>query len=255
MIVITLMVIPSVATQTPIHEYFGVEGCYFFWTVNCMYLVQLAVGGIGMAALRLICFHYLFKKEINTNQLMKRVLLSEKVLAIICFSMLASGVLLNGWETAILYQFCMNLGPVQAQVLHNYAEKEYNHFLVNSLRVGAVFFGQVIITGELVIYLWLLYHLRLHDVKTHQEGVITAKMVSERKRKNVITLYGQITSFVVEIVLSIYIMIHVSFNQSIVDPSVFPISNIVSFTIVALAQFFTSHDMRRFVKETWDFAL
>ena len=222
MTIIIIMTISSVVTQTPIHEYFGVKGCYFFWSVNSMYLVQLAVGGIGMAALRLICFHYLFKKEINANQLMKSVLICEKVLAIVCLSMLASGVLLNGWETAILYQFCMNLGTVQAKVLHDYADREYNHFLVNSLRVGAVIFGQLIIIGELVIYLWLIYHLRMHDKQKHQQGIITSSMVYERKRKNVITLYGQITSFVVEIVLSIYIMIHVSVNQSIVDPSVFP---------------------------------
>ena len=33
--------------------------------------------------------------------------------------------------------------------------------------------GTVFAIGKLAIYLWLLYHLRLHDDKTHQEGVIT----------------------------------------------------------------------------------
>ena len=255
MTVIAILTVTSVASQTPIHEYFGVEGCYFFWTVNSIYLVQLAVGGIGLAVFRLICFHYLFVKEINVNQLMKRVLICEKALAVVCFSMLTSGVMLNGWETAILYQFCMNLGPIHAKVLHDYEDREYNDLLVNSLRAGAVFLRQVLIIGEFGIYLWLIYHLRLHDKQIHQTGIITATMVLERKRKNVITLYGQITSFVVEIVLSIYIIIHVSVNQSIVDPSVFPISNIGSFTIIALAQFLTSHDMRRFVRETWHITL
>ena len=106
-----------------------------------------------------------------------------------------------------------------------------------------------------MIYLWLLYQLHIHDKQIYQEGIITSAMVLERKRKNVITLYGQVASFVVEIVMSIYVIIHALIYPSITDPSVMTINSIVTLTAIALTQFFTSHDMRRFVKEVWNVTL
>ena len=254
MTIITLMTIVPIATQTSMYEYFGEEGCYFFWTVNNIYLAELAICGFGMAAFRLFCFHYLFKKEVNPKEVVRNILILEKAVEVALIAMLVGGVTLNGWEKAISYQFCRNFGPAQADVIHHYENREYNHTIVKLLRLGAVVIGQVVVIGELVIYLWILYHLYKHDKQKHEEGVITNDMVIERKQKNVITLYGQIASFVVEIVLSIYIIIHVSVT-SITDPSIFPITNIVTFTIIALTQFFSSHEMKRFVQEMWNISL
>ena len=255
MIVIVTMTLSSVITQKPMYEYFGVEGCYFFWTVNNIYMVEATLGGFGMAIFRLVCFHFLFKKEINTKELMKNILLYGKVAIFVIMLTTASGVALSGMETAIFYQFCMNLGPTQAKVLHEYDNPIYNHMLVKFLRTGPAITCQMMIIGELMIYLWLLYQLRIHDKQIYQEGIITSTMVLERKRKNVITLYGQVTSFVVEIVMSIYVIIHALIYPSITDPSVMTINSIVTFTAIALTQFFTSHDMRRFVKEVWNVTL
>ena len=102
---------------------------------------------------------------------------------------------------------------------------------------------------------WRLYQLRLHDKQKYQEGIITSDMVLERKRKNVITLYGQTASFVVEIVMSTYVIFHALINQSISDPSIMTINTIVSFTAIALTQFFTSYETRRFVKDVWNVSL
>ena len=255
MIIIVAMTLSSAITKTPMHKHFGVKGCYFFWAVSNIYLCDAIVGGFGIAVFRLVCFHFLFKKEINANQLMRNVLFYGKVTVFILFVVGTTEIILNGMETAILYQFCMDLGPVQAKVLHQYENHQKNHPIFSILRIGCVVIAQMMIIGELTIYLWLLYQLRIHDKERYQEGVITTDMVKERKRKNVITLYGQMASFVVEIVMSFYVMIHALIYPSITDPSVFTINSIVSLTMIALIQFFTSHDMRRFVNEVWNIAL
>ena len=166
-----------------------------------------------------------------------------------------SGVALGGMETAIFYQFCMNLGPTQAKILHEYENLVYNRLLVKFLRTGPAITCQMMIIGELMVYLWLLYQLRIHDKQKYQDGIITSDMIHERKHKNVITLYGQVVSFDVKIVMSIYVIIHALIYPSITDPSVMTINSIVTFTAIALTQFFTSHDMRRFVKEVWNVTL
>merc|ERR1711893_297630 len=149
-------------------------------------------------------------------------------------------------ETAVLYQFCMNFGPTQAKVLHEYQYQHHIHTPVKFLRGGIIITGQLMIIGELIIYLWLLYQLRIHDKQKREENIITSDVYLERKRKNVITLYGQMASFIVEIVMSTYVIFHALINQSIADPSVMTINTIVTFSVIALTQFFTSHELRRF---------
>ena len=83
---------------------------------------------------------------------------------------------------------------------------------------------------------------------TPDKDIITPQVQRQRNHKNVITLYGQMASFVVEIVMSTYVIFHALINQSITDPSVMTINTIVTFSVIALTQFFTSHELRRFVK-------
>ena len=97
------------------------------------------------------------------------------------------------------------------------------------------------------MYVWIIKELWSHDKTKHQEGVITKHMREERNRKNVITIYGQIASFVTELIGSVYTMFHVA-NESLTAPSVMPISTIIIFFFVSLSQFFISHELRRFVR-------
>ena len=101
--------------------------------------------------------------------------------------------------------------------------------------------------GGIFIYVWLIYQLWKHDEISQKENIITEKTQRERNKKNVITLNGQVSSFFVEFVTTIYTIVHIT-NNSALDPSVMPISLIVVFTLIALSQFLTSHEMKRFVK-------
>ena len=76
-------------------------------------------------------------------------------------------------------------------------------------------------------------------------------MKKERNQKNVITLYGQVLSFLVETAFNIYMLIHFS-NLSMFEASFMPISQVVASTIISVIQLVTSHEMRRFLKNQFN---
>ena len=63
-------------------EYVGQAGCRVYWGVNILYQWVMVTAGFGMAIYRLICFHYLFKKELNTKKIAKYILLTELVVSL-----------------------------------------------------------------------------------------------------------------------------------------------------------------------------
>ena len=140
------------------------------------------------------------------------------------------------------------------QTLHKYTYRNNHHFNelhLKWLRFGLHLFGQVLFTVELVIYAWILYNLWKHDKKNHSEGIITEPMKRERNQKNVITIYGQVSSFLVETAFNIYTLVQFS-NLSLFEASLMPISQIVSSTIISTIQLATSHEMRRFLKNQFN---
>ena len=110
--------------------------------------------------------------------------------------------------------------------------------------------GQALFIAELAIYAWILYNLWKHDKENHKSGVITEPMKRERNQKNVITLYGQVLTFGVETAANIYIMVNIAKSKA--EVSFYPITIIVSSTIISVIQLATSHEMRRFLKNRFD---
>ena len=74
-----------------------------------------------------------------------------------------------------------------------------------------------------------------------------------RNRKNVITLSGQVTSFIVEFLTSMIYLAQI-FYHDLADPSHQPILLIFASTIISCVQLGSSHELKRFVKsliEKW----
>ena len=250
MIMLTSMTALPIAFQAPLKDFIGVDGCYAFWVAQICYLNQTVVSGTGMGAFRIICLRNLFP-TVDKGKLVKYILAVQFACAICLTGMLLEAIILNGWERVIFYQFCMGLGSTSADVINIYENKHFDEILAKRLRQMVVFISQICIIVELLMYVWIIKELWSHDKTKHQEGIITKHMREERNRKNVITIYGQIASFVTELIGSVYIMIHVA-NESLTDPSVMPISTIIIFFFVSLSQFFTSHELRRFVRAEWN---
>ena len=68
-----------------------------------------------------------------------------------------------------------------------------------------------------------------------------------RNRKNVITLSGQVTSFIVEFLTSMIYLAQI-FYHDLADPSHQPILLIFASTIISCVQLGSSHELKRFVK-------
>ena len=251
MLSVTSMTTMSLATQTPIKETFGQNGCHFYWTACKIYDWGMVSSGNGMAIYRLICFHYLFKKDLNHKVMSKYILISEWILSIISISCNATCFNMFGWEKAIFYQFCMDYGTEKVDVLHQYESKDFDVFLYWILRFGPNIVAQIMIILELSIYLWIIWHLKKHDDVNCKNKIITEQMKRERHQKNVITLKGQAAGFVVEMAYVTYVAVHSS-NFSLVDSSIMPISQIIGATTISVAQLLASHEMKRFLRNKFN---
>ena len=250
---ISVMTIVPIATQKPMYEYVGQLGCQFYWGANIAFGWVMATTGVGMATFRLICFHYLFKKEINAKKIAKNILLGELVLTVVMMSLVVFLFMYIGWEKALFYQYCMNMGHTESKTIHEYnqGDDQLGKSYRKGLRLAVNSFGQALVIAEMIIYGWILYNLWKHDKENHSKGIITETMKKERKQKNAITLFGQIASFFVETAFNIYTMIHMS-NLSLVEASFMPISQIVASTVISAIQLASSHEMRRFVKNQFN---
>ena len=124
---------------------------------------------------------------------------------------------------------------------------EFNPLLNKALRNGPQVIGHCLILLELLIYLWIIYHLWKHDKENEKEKIITIKMREQRNQKNIVTLKGQMITFVVEMLYSTYLAVHNVYSP-FGDASIVPIMLIVLSTSVSVVQIMTSHEMVRFIK-------
>ena len=253
MTAISIMTTIPIATQRPMSDYVGRMGCQFYWGVNITFQSLMVNSGVGMAIYRLICFQNLFKKHLNTKKIIKTILLAELALLIFMITFSAFIYTTFGWEKALFYQFCMNLGTAEVDTLHKYTHENtiLDPSYLKWVRFVLYLYGQGLFVAELAIYAWILFNLWKHDKRNHLEGIITEPMKKERNQKNVITLYGQVTSFLVETAFNIYSMVHIS-NLSMFEASFMFIFQIVASTIISAIQLATSHEMRRFLKNRFN---
>ena len=248
MSVVSIMTTVPIAIQTPMAKVFGEQCCYIFWSANFIYTWKLVTSGLGMAIYRLICFKFLFKRNLNTKSIARKTMALEWMVVVGAMLTMATLFSMYGWEKSINYQECMDMGHEQVQTLQAYNIDDYNGFLYYvGIRVFIWLFGRSFILLELLIYLWMIYDLWKHDERSFKEKLITDQMRKERNHKNVITLRGQVITFLFEILFSVYSATH-SLNADLVDASAYSIALIIGSTIISLVQILTSHEMVRFVK-------
>ena len=104
---------------------------------------------------------------------------------------------------------------------------------------------QALFLAEVVIYIKIWYILWKHN--QGMKHLISNKDLQQRKRKNVITLSGQVISFSIEFIVSLFTLAQV-FNNDMADPSVMPLVLITSASIISMAQLWTSHESKRYIK-------
>ena len=125
----------------------------------------------------------------------------------------------------------------------------YYVYLGNHLRFLTIMFLLSMVIGEMLIYAKLYYILWNNDER--MKKYISSGDLCQRKRKNIISLSGQVISFFVEFFFSLFIIANVM-NQNLVDSSLFPIFNIAISTIISICQLSTSHELKRYIRSLFD---
>ena len=100
------------------------------------------------------------------------------------------------------------------------------------------------VAGEMIIYIRLCYVLWNHD--EGMKNKITFDDLRQRKRKNIISLSGQVITFFVELLFPLFAIM--TFSQNLIDVSFFPILFITSTSIISVVQLWTSHELKRYIK-------
>ena len=75
--------------------------------------------------------------------------------------------------------------------------------------------------------------------------------IRSRNRKNVITLSGQMASFVVELLTSAFFIWQIM-HPDLADPTYMPMAMMIISPLVSCVQALTSHELRRFIKELYE---
>ena len=140
----------------------------------------------------------------------------------------------------------MNLGPLEAEILNNHINYEPNN--------GYAFILMAMLIGEFIIYLIIIYNLWNHDERLQLNKIITVNMRQERNHKNVITIGGQAFSFFVELSVAIYCVFHMNYTKS-ADSSNMSILIIIGSTLVSVAHFVCSHELKRFLRSEWNISI
>ena len=205
-----------------------------------------------MATFRLFCLGNLFTEKELKRTMARKILFAEMILTIVIvlLGFLSAEVL--GVEEYIFYQFCTNQNPMHAKTMAAYTRNISlkDPTLVDTfIKIASVLIFQALVVGELVIYIKIIYNLWKHNKTFHQEGVISLQDRKHRNHKNVITLKGQILSFLVEIIGSSLTIAFLALSSND-GPSHMPIIMTFIHTIISLSQFISSHDLKQHVKQS-----
>ena len=149
-----------------------------------------------------------------------------------------------GWEMTLFYNFCFGKNQSSGNV-----ENQFLSITLLDKIIGAraIIMGQILVSTEFGIYMYIMYCLWKHDENYFQSKIITNRMLNTRKEKNIITIKGQIFTFFVEIGITMYLIFQNLFSELSHDTSLIAVTFVTSFTIIS-SNLFTSDEMRRYVK-------
>ena len=235
--------VAQVALQRPMSHFIGIKGCIGYTVLSCASLHWLANGGFLMALYRLLC---LIGKPIEIKTLM---MIGLSVAFYVTTNVVVLYNNFTTWESSPIFAFCSaNSSP-------NVNQFDGNNNTISNVRILRalnIFVSQVLLLAELCIYAYIVRDLWKHDQKYYRNKTITPQMLRMRKEKNVITLRGQITSFLIGSATVMFFLTTVFNSGMSDDPLYIPFVIVIVPSIVAISQLLTSHEMRRYVKSKFD---
>ena len=244
------MTLLPIATQTPMFEFFGVEGCYFYTVSQVTSGSVLVVGGFGMVVYRLLCLQKTMMTKEERKATMKRILIAEVLIVLVLVFSIILGVVHVGWERAIFYRYCRGIDSLQGEILAAYtgniSGKEFTA-LDKILRSTPIILAQGLIIGEVLIYAKIIRDLWRKDQEFVKKKIISFDQKQERNQKNLITLKGQIYSFVMEMIMSTTMVVFLTIYPEM-SPSLMPVLWTVGGSLISVPHLLSSHELKRFLK-------
>ena len=221
------------------HENIGTKGCQFWTTMWVTNFTLLVICGFTMALYRLLC---LKGKRFEVKYFIAATLAMES-LSLTTFYSAINEV---GWEKIGAYQYCIDYQPTERKIPVQNLEKGLNtKMLMNRSTMLALTISEFGMYAYMILYLWKW------DERNHQKKIITSGMLKARKEKNVLTLKGQVCTFITKVSMVIAALI-VLISGQVFEKSATPFRVIISRSVISFSQILSSHELRRYVKSKFD---
>ena len=249
--VLAILTLLPIGTQSSLVEFIGVGGCYVFTVAELTFGAILIISGFGMAVFRYQCLKMRLMTKEERKVLMKKIIVGDVLAVVILVAMGIFIVIHVGWERAIFYRYCMNMDPMIGNVLITYSGDLHDNDLTSfdkMLRATPLLFAQVFIIGEILIYAIIIRNLWKSDYEFVKSKTISDLQRRERNQKNLITLKGQISTFVIEMVMSTALLVFLTIYPNM-SPSLLPILWILCGSLISIPQLLSSHEMKRFLRD------
>lgn len=149
---------------------------------------------------------------------------------------------------AMTMEFCHGYSSNMYQILDKYrgfSDEDINFGISVTRAIFVV--GQLVIVARLGCYLAIFLHMKKHNDNCELKSMLPIKELKQRHDKNVISLYGQVVIFALELVLSV-IFQQVLFSNMALLPSgsysfmIMIVTAVVSVVRITMA----SPELRRF---------
>ena len=221
---------------------FGRAGCMLLGAGRTVNGFGLILGGLGKAVFRFMCIK--FPSSIHqSKKRMKNILMMEHLLIFAYESSLWICAFQSDPNTPIT--FCRGYNSGMRDIIREYDE---SHGFVQ-MRYVALALSLILLLApfaEMCIYVYIFNFLNENDQQIGQKGILPKSDITKRRRKNIITLYGQVIIFGIEIWgIGIAIMVNSALGN-IIDESLQTPLAIVFSSASAIAHFLASPELKRF---------
>ena len=232
------MTIGAIAIPTAFRENFGEKACSAYSLMFPTSTFWGTVCGFTMAVYRLTCVN---GKRYDITHFI------AGAFSLMIFLLINAPFTIEP-ETSPGYQFYIGKKVHASTVTSNLNESMFQRLF----RARVLLIIQGLVLSEFVIYLYMLYEQQKHNMKHLHEKIINKTTFNVRKKKNIITLNGQLCIFTTRMSLSILVVITNILKIQVLEETVLPIIVILFPFVIAMAQVLSSHEMRRYMKSKFD---
>ena len=224
-------------------EIFGEISCWIVKFAVVSICLKQVLGGFFMAFYRIICMK---RPDIALNLNKQRHIRNQLLVLELTTLIFLSAIELFGTKmrgTSSILAVCRGNSMSMDHILHlATGTTQWEISVGTKFQMTTMVYCQLFIILELVIYIILFVHIYCHNEKLmngNQLG-LSKDTLKKRKTKNVITLFGQFLSFVIETIATIILSVYLSIGF------VFPPLHMFIAALLTASFFLSSPELKRF---------